>query len=239
MAFYSASQEAINPPDERDKIGGLEQWVSLDSKESVMGTKFTKDRKIDLLPRLRQRRVESIGPQTVWNPSWLQSQSLSGIIAVAIAVGAMFAALAVLLVSKGQRVSSWPIQPTVYLAIASAVGVSALRFAKGKATPISWWHTAYQGSTIASLESHWEASQSLVGAVSHFKYARWVSCSTVLYLLMIINGAMLQRASTVVPTNVSSEVSLNIQMAPELFVNQLVEPFRVSETLTDLFTHRF
>lgn len=93
--------------------------------------------------------------------------------------------------------------------------ILAMRFL-GRAAPISFWHMAYQGSTIQGLEYHWEAGQSLIGALKCFKFAKWMSFSTVLYLFMIIDGAMLQRASTVVPTTMSSNVSLAVQLAPEI-----------------------
>jgi len=96
--------------------------------------------KLSILQRislaLRLRRANAREP--VWTPSIFKVQPLVGVLGLCLSIGCMFVALAVLLVSHGQPVSSWPVQPTVYLAIAAAIANVALGFARYHATPIAW-----------------------------------------------------------------------------------------------------
>ena len=50
-----------------------------------------------------------------WNPRWLQSGPLLGILALVIAAGCMLVSLAVLILSDGQPIDAyvWRVQPTV------------------------------------------------------------------------------------------------------------------------------
>ena len=114
----------------------------------------------------------------LWRPTWFQPQVFAGMASLIVSVLAMLASLLVLLISNQQPVKSWKIQPTVYLAIASAIAAISLRFAKTRAAPISWWHHTLMGSKIRDLESHWEASQSFFGAVAGLRTATGMSLAT-------------------------------------------------------------
>ncbi len=66
-----------------------------------------------------------------WDPSIIQFRPISGLLALGLTAACMFASLGVLIASNNQPLDSWSVQPTVPLAILSAVGVAALRYAKG------------------------------------------------------------------------------------------------------------
>ena len=87
-----------------------------------------------------------------WRPSLLQLRPLAGCAALSVSATCVFASLAILIVSDGQPIDSWPISPTVYLAIVAAIANSAIRFSRAEAIPISWWYHAYRGGTVRSLE---------------------------------------------------------------------------------------
>lgn len=53
--------------------------------------------------------------------------------------------LIVLLVSDGQPTKHWPMQPTVYLAIVTAIAHSSLALAHAQAVPVAWWYHAFRG----------------------------------------------------------------------------------------------
>jgi hypothetical protein len=99
-----------------------------------------------------------------WNPQFMQIRPVAEIFALARVCGCLLASLAILAASNNQPVSSWTVQPTVYLAIASAAGAAAIRFAKDRAEPVAWWNRALHGSTIHALDSQWEARQGIWGA---------------------------------------------------------------------------
>ena len=72
-----------------------------------------------------------------WDPSWRQVRPILGIMALVLSIVCMLASLAILLASQGVPINSWKIQPTVYLAIASAVGAGAVRYAHSHAVRIA------------------------------------------------------------------------------------------------------
>ena len=75
-------------------------------------------------------------PEATWRPSFIQLRPLIGILGLCVTVGCMFASLAVLTISDGQTVESWPIQPTVYLAIITAVANSAIALSRMEAVSV-------------------------------------------------------------------------------------------------------
>ena len=74
-----------------------------------------------------------------WRPLLFKIRPLLGLLAVGLSFACMFVSLAILVVSHEQPINTWPIQPTVYLAIAAAVANCALGFARYSAIPIAWW----------------------------------------------------------------------------------------------------
>ena len=75
--------------------------------------------------------------EATWDPKILQIRPIAGITAICIVLGCIVASLAVLIVSDGQAVDSWPIQPTVYLAIVAAIANSALALARQEGVTVS------------------------------------------------------------------------------------------------------
>lgn len=112
--------------------------------------------------------------------------------------------------------NSWLVQPTVYLAIFAALANSALRLARAQAIPISWWYHASRGGTIRSLERQWDVSHSLVRAVLYSRHMSILNIACIAASFVIIDGPLLQRASSVVPAMVTSEVNLQLVLPPEL-----------------------
>jgi hypothetical protein len=61
-----------------------------------------------------------------------------------------------LMISNGQAVSSWRVQPTVLISIFSTVANSCLAFALTEGLAISWWNKALKGSTLKGLHERWQ-----------------------------------------------------------------------------------
>ena len=55
-----------------------------------------------------------------------------------------------------------------------------------------------------------------MSAILTFWHVPWISSASLIVLVMIIDGALLQRASSVVSTDIVRDVSLGIVLAPEL-----------------------
>ncbi|KAK3109257.1 hypothetical protein LTR53_017683 [Teratosphaeriaceae sp. CCFEE 6253] len=130
--------------------------------------------------------------------------------------GIQLTSLAILIVSHNQPVRRWPVQPTVYLAIAAAVANVAIGFARYCSGPISWWHSASRGDSIEGLERHWEAGHSVVLALKHNVRMGLPGFATIVVALMIIDGPLLQRATTVHVATQAKNVTLALNLAPEV-----------------------
>jgi hypothetical protein len=123
--------------------------------------------------------------------------------------------LAILLVSNNQPVANWPIQPTVYLAIVTAVANSALALARAQAVPVSWWYRASRGASVPALESHWHITNTLGGALFYGKLSL-LTAACIATSFAIVDGPLLQRASTVQLATVTNNITLYLTLLPEL-----------------------
>lgn len=127
-----------------------------------------------------------------WKPSPVQFRPLAGIFALVVALCCLFASLGILLLSDGQAVDSWPVQPAVYLAIIAALTNSGLHIGRAQAVPIAWWNSAFHGSTIRDLERQWEVGNSVLLAIYHsFRYVSKASFASIALALVIVDGVLL------------------------------------------------
>lgn len=155
-----------------------------------------------------------------WRPSVFRVRPWIGILGLGISVACMVASLGILLGSRDQPIDSWYFQPTVYLAVATAVSNTALNAALAQAAPIRWWWKAYQGSTIKDLELEWEAGQSFPRALMRgFRQGRHLNLLTVASIvvaLVVVDGPLLQRSSSVKSAHTKYNIVQNMTISPEL-----------------------
>ncbi|KAK3116143.1 hypothetical protein LTR53_003816 [Teratosphaeriaceae sp. CCFEE 6253] len=149
-------------------------------------------------------------------PRWVQLRPISGILALCITIASVFFSLAILVASDNQPITRWTVQPTVYLAIASAVANAALAYAHARAVPIAWWSRASRGATMCDLEEHWEASSSMLRGALLVKKTNVVIAASLFVPLMMIDGPLLQRASSVISAVQSETVTLELTLPPEV-----------------------
>lgn len=97
-----------------------------------------------------------------WRPTFWRVRPLLGVVALLTTVTCLLVSLAILKASNGDPPYKWSFQPTVYLAIATAISNAALQCALSQAAPISWWHKALRGSTVKDLELDWEAGYAFI-----------------------------------------------------------------------------
>lgn len=93
--------------------------------------------------------------QPLWHPSILQIGPIIGLAALLLAVVLILASYAVLAASNGDLVVNWEFQPTVYLAIFTAVGNKAVAFACVQGTIVTFWLRALKGTTLGQLHRDW------------------------------------------------------------------------------------
>ena len=158
-----------------------------------------------------------------WNPWWpspYRIRPLSGIAALMISLICIAASLSILLGSRGEPVSSWYFKPTVLLAIATAISNTALNCALAQAAPISFWYKAYKGSTIRDLELEWEAGtmfpRAIIRGFRQGRYFNLLTLSSLVVALVVIDGPLIQRASSVHSAEVTTPILQTMSIASEL-----------------------
>lgn len=155
-----------------------------------------------------------------WQPSLFRIRPFVGLAALGIAVVCLFASLGILLGSRGEPVSAWYFAPSVYLAIATAISNTALSAALAQAAPIRWWYKAYNGSTVRDLELEWEAGQSfpraIIRGLQQGRYFNLLTLSSLIVALVVVDGPLLQRSSSVSSATISHGIVQNISITPEL-----------------------
>ena len=91
-----------------------------------------------------------------WLPGAFKHFPWLGLSALVVSIICMAISIGILVRSNGQLVSQWPVQPTVFLAVTSAVANIALRLALAKGVSIAWWYKSMRGGTTADLHRYWD-----------------------------------------------------------------------------------
>lgn len=144
---------------------------------------------------------------------------LSGLAATLIATGSLLASLGILAGSDHQPVNHWTVAPpSTYLAIFTAISNQAIRYAAIQGVVIAWWRRAsVNSSTVSRLHHDWRSGTTLVGALTAGRHTGFLGLACICASLTIIDGPLLQRASTVVSAPVSgTPLPLNITVEPTL-----------------------
>lgn len=164
---------------------------------------------------LKYQDLAARGAIRPWQPGVWRRFPILGISSLSLAIAAIVAAVVILIISDGQEVSAWLIQPTVLLAIVSAVGTAALAFTQDEGAIISWWTSALQGTTLARLHANWETGSSLWAALTALphQYGSWVSWARISVAVCLTIGPLLQRATSVTAVSLSSPLELSIPAA--------------------------
>ena len=158
-----SSMNSVSPVREKSGAGGLiREKEAIGFADEDKATKVTRQQPSTRIPRWQALwKTSSFGAHsgTSWFPTFFQISPLAGLVGLCVTIGCVFASLAILVVSDGQPIDSWAIEPTVFLAIVAAIANSALRLGRAQAIPISWWYKASRGGTIRSLERVWGIQQ--------------------------------------------------------------------------------
>ena len=73
-----------------------------------------------------------------------------------------------------------------------------------------------RGSTLAKLHWDWRAGTTLRGALTSGRHIGLLGLACIASTFVVIDGPLLQRASTVIPAPVDKPIPLNISMAPQV-----------------------
>lgn len=152
-----------------------------------------------------------------WKRALIRFGPLSGILGLLLAICSIFAALGILVGSQNSPVSTWAGEPSIYLAICTAVANQAMRYATIQGVAIAWWLRASRGSTIARLHADHRSGTSIRGALVSGRHMGLLGLACIFSTLVAIDGPLLQKASKVVPASIVGQtIALKINMAEEL-----------------------
>lgn len=157
------------------------------------------------------------GPKNPWKTTAISRLPIPGFAALLGALLGVVASIAILMGSNGQPTQSWSLQPTVYLAVASAVTNIALHFALTEGVTVAWWRRASEEDTsIGDLHRHWSYGNSLWAAVTSGRHINMVAIASIFVAIGPINGPLLQRASRVTFGQFNQDTDVSIKIAQRL-----------------------
>ncbi|KAH7350719.1 hypothetical protein BKA65DRAFT_476091 [Rhexocercosporidium sp. MPI-PUGE-AT-0058] len=150
-----------------------------------------------------------------WAPSLRRNTPALGLAAAFITLGCCIGAIIIVVVSNGQNVEAWKIQPSVLLAILMAGSNATLMFALAGGITNSWWYMVYKGAPIAEVHRQWSVGVSLWEALSAGKHMGPVAVATVIGTWAIfVTDPLMQKSTNVVSVNLTSSVNVAVSIAP-------------------------
>lgn len=122
-----------------------------------------------------------------------------------------------LVCSDGKPVGSWAVQPTVCLAIASAVTNILLHFAVSEGAKIYWWrHSMKPDTNVGQLHRNWANGNSLWESITSGRQFNLMAAACILVAITPINGPLLQRASGLGMAHFPGTTSLSLYAAKQI-----------------------
>ncbi|KAF8250484.1 hypothetical protein K440DRAFT_618996 [Wilcoxina mikolae CBS 423.85] len=183
-------------------------------------------------------------PGSPWKPSIFMAFPWPALFALLGSIFCTVACVVVLVSSNRKSTQAWPtaehvIQPTVLLAIFAASSNALLRFALLQGRPIIWWRKMLQGGTMRDLHQCWANGESVLESIMSGRNFNAMSLANLVTALVVIQGPLLQRASSIgfvkIVHNVDISVALTPSRLPDYFTG-----FRTGRTDTiQLFTPEF
>jgi hypothetical protein len=139
-----------------------------------------------------------------------------GIGALILVLACTAGCIVVLISSNGKPLKAWKVQPTVLLALFSAIANTALAFALTQGVALSWWNRALKGSTVRELHQHWKFGTSIWACLTNLKWFNFVALANLMVTLVVVDGPLWQRSSTVTSHPVNGTISIEAMIAPEI-----------------------
>ena len=153
-----------------------------------------------------------------WITGFFKHVPYKGLGALVIAALGIIAGVAVLVKSNNDPTTDWPVQPQVYLAIASTITNITLVYALKRAIDVAWWCRAIKpGTTVAHLHREWHFGTSVGAALFKGIFRlNFMALACIMVAIAPINGPLLQRASRITSGYISRETNLKISISERL-----------------------
>lgn len=160
--------------------------------------------------------ASSAGQLNAWRPGLWRRLPWTGLLAVLGAVMAAAGMVAVVVLSNGEAVAAWRVQPSVVLAILSAAANILVRYGVSEGAAVAWWVNALRPTSNArELHAVWAHASSLKSALLSGRAFDWLALAGIAASIIPINGPLLQRASTVSSQLRTEPVAFTVPIAQE------------------------
>ncbi|KFZ19670.1 hypothetical protein V501_00577 [Pseudogymnoascus sp. VKM F-4519 (FW-2642)] len=151
----------------------------------------------------------------IWAPALRRNAPGWGLVALFITLACCVGAIIIVLVSNGQNVEAWKVQPSVLLAILMAGANATLMFALAGGVTNAWWYTVYKGATVAEIHQQWSFGMSLWEAMFAGRHMGTVAFATIIGTWAIFaTDPLMQRSTNVVSANITGSVDVVASIAP-------------------------
>ena len=87
-----------------------------------------------------------------WRSTIIRFGPLSGLFAMFVALSSIAISLGILVASDGDDTATWVADPSIYLAICTAIANLSVRYACINGVAIAWWIRALKGSTYVEQD---------------------------------------------------------------------------------------
>jgi hypothetical protein len=157
----------------------------------------------------------------VWRPGVFRHAPWAALIAIILGIAGA-AASAVIIVITNQHAATWKVQPSVLLGFLAGFSAAMLVIALSTGVAITWWRAALnpRGTTMAKLHYIWKFGGGGGGTTTPWLAGKRVNKVAIASILTAITGIaygpLLQRASKTESQNLSSNVTMNLDIYSRL-----------------------
>ncbi|KZZ96387.1 hypothetical protein AAP_01160 [Ascosphaera apis ARSEF 7405] len=183
-------------------------------------------------------KSEAVGYSDEWRQGFWRRFPWTGMISLLVVILCLIFNIIILVVSNGMLVNKWGIQPSVLIAISTAIGNGLLRVAFVQGGMITWWRNAMSGCSITRLSQLWTMYNE--NPLLLFKKFHPVALATIAVLLAPTESPLFQRAQTVetkvhtswkdLPVSIAQQIPQgytgNIQARPNPTLTSMTDTFR-------------
>ena len=128
-----------------------------------------------------------------WRPSVLRVLPLMGLASLTFTGLQIIASYAVLAASNGDEVQTWKYQPTVYLAILTAISNKTLAFAAVQGAVVTFWLRVLRGTTLGQMHRDWSYAAYVYRAIISGRNFNLLALACICATVVAVDGPLLQR----------------------------------------------
>ncbi|KAF2140451.1 uncharacterized protein K452DRAFT_252088, partial [Aplosporella prunicola CBS 121167] len=181
---------------------------------------------------MEKQTYTQLQPGKPWLPGIFKRLPQLGVLALLTATVCAFGSLATLAASKGKDIELWPsknhpLQPTVIVAILTAVANAAIRYALAESLTLLWWRKALSGGSLKELHFSWAYATSFKQSFFSGRQFNTIALACIITTLVSIDGPLLQRSSSVTTVPIIRNATINASLSHDPLPNGYSGGYRI------------